>query len=255
MPGGCRGRGGVAGFLGAGRAAGVVRGRAWAGRAASAGAVRIPVARRLARWTRARVARRHQRCPRGARSPSGGAPAAGRASAQPPPGGVGRINDDHVQARVGGHLDQPVTEPGGGDARDGAAEPASPPAARGPVPVPLASLGPGPGEVQVLDHERPGAVLFRGGDEGADRGQQPPVTGGGGQRPGRAGCRPGAEDVAVRRDDRDGEMPGVDVDRHNRVPPQLAQRRRRNGRRPSRTCRCTSGPVLGRGAGADGGRG
>ena len=99
----------------------------------------------------------------------------------PPPGGVGRVGDDHVQAGVGGHLDQPVTEPGGGDARDGAAEPASPGAARGPVPVPLASLGPGPGEVQVLDHDRPGAMLFRGGDEGADRGPQPPVTGSGGQ--------------------------------------------------------------------------
>jgi hypothetical protein len=51
VPGGCRGPRGVAGFLGAGRAAGVVvRGRAWAGRAASSGAVWFPAARRLARW-------------------------------------------------------------------------------------------------------------------------------------------------------------------------------------------------------------
>ena len=209
VPGGCRGPCGVAGFLGAGRAARVVRGRAWAGRAASAGAVWFPVARRLARWPSPR---------RPVTSAAAWWPVAlGWCSRSGPsqcsaPHRIGRVGDDHVQARVGGHLDQPVTEPGGGDARDGAAEPASPPAARGPVPVPLASLGPGRGEVQVLDHDRLGAVLSRGGDEAADRGPQPPVTGSGGQ-PGqveRDGGR-GAQHVAVRREDRDGEMRDVDV--------------------------------------------
>ncbi len=50
MPGGCRGPRGVAGFLGAGLAAGWCRGRAGAGRAASSGAGRFPFARRPARW-------------------------------------------------------------------------------------------------------------------------------------------------------------------------------------------------------------
>src|SRR5580704_16924907 len=46
-----------------------------------------------------------------------------------PPGGVGGVNDDHPQARIGGHLDQPVAELAGGDAADRAPEPASSPAA------------------------------------------------------------------------------------------------------------------------------
>ena len=50
VPGGCRGPRGVAGFLGAGAAAGGCRGRAGAGRAASSGAGRFPFARRPARW-------------------------------------------------------------------------------------------------------------------------------------------------------------------------------------------------------------
>ena len=37
----------------------------------------------------------------------------------------------------------------------------------------------------------------------------------------------GAQHVAVRRDDRDGQVGGVDVDRHHRVSPQFLQRRRR----------------------------
>ena len=38
-----------------------------------------------------------------------------------------------------------------------------------------------------------------------------------------------AEDVPVGRDDGDGEVAGVDVDRHDRVRPQLVQRRDRAG--------------------------
>ena len=98
----------------------------------------------------------------------------------PPPGGVSRINDDHVQPRGGGHLHQPAAELPGRDAGHQPPEGPAPPAAGGAVPVALASLGPGLGEVQVLDHDRAGAVLFRGGDEGADGGPQPPVPGGGG---------------------------------------------------------------------------
>jgi hypothetical protein len=55
VPGGCRGPRGAAGFLGAGLAAGWVRGRAWAGRAASSGAGWFPLARRLARWPSPRL--------------------------------------------------------------------------------------------------------------------------------------------------------------------------------------------------------
>ena len=45
----------MAGFLGAVLAAGLVRVRAWAGRAASSGAVRFPLARVLARWPSPRL--------------------------------------------------------------------------------------------------------------------------------------------------------------------------------------------------------
>ena len=42
-----------------------------------------------------------------------------------PARGVGRIDDHDGQAGVGGHLDQPVPEPGGRDARDQPPEPAA----------------------------------------------------------------------------------------------------------------------------------
>ena len=45
----------------------------------------------------------------------------------------------------------------------------------------FASPGPGLGEVRVLDHDRPRAMLSRRGDEAADGGPQPPVAGSGGQ--------------------------------------------------------------------------
>src|SRR6516164_6881074 len=67
-----------------------------------------------------------------------------------PPRRVSRIDDDHVQARVRRHLHQTVPEPPGGDAGDGAAEPAPAPPARRPVPRPLAALIPCLGEVEVL---------------------------------------------------------------------------------------------------------
>jgi hypothetical protein len=48
VPSGCRGPRGAAGFPGAAGAAGMFLGRAWAGRAASSGAVRFPLARHRA---------------------------------------------------------------------------------------------------------------------------------------------------------------------------------------------------------------
>src|SRR6266849_6111279 len=46
-----------------------------------------------------------------------------------PPGGVGGVDDDNRQARIAGHLDQPVAELAGGDAADRAPEAPAPPAA------------------------------------------------------------------------------------------------------------------------------
>jgi len=130
-----------------------------------------------------------------------------------PAGSVGGIDDDDRQARVAGHLDQPVAELAGGDPGDRAPEPPSPLAARGPAGRPLASLGAGLGEVEVLDDEGAGTSRPGGGDQGADGGAQAPVAGGSGE-PGQVqgnGGR-GAEDVAVRRDDGGGEVAAVDVD-------------------------------------------
>lgn len=99
------------------RPRGFVPDRARAGRAASAGAVWFPVARRLAR------------CPSPHR-PITSAPAwwpvasgwctrRGRSQCRAAPArGVSGINDDHRQARVGRHLDEPVAEARGRDARE-----------------------------------------------------------------------------------------------------------------------------------------
>ena len=143
-----------------------------------------------------------------------------------PPGGVGRINDDDVQARVGGHLHEAVTEFPGGDAGHSAPEgPAAPTAGR-PVPGPFASFGAGLGKVEILDDDRVGAVFFGGGNESGDGGSQPPVPGRC-RLPGQvqANDRRGAEDVAVRRDDGGGEVADVDVDGHHGMPAELVQGR------------------------------
>ena len=147
-----------------------------------------------------------------------------------PSRGIGRISDDHVQAGVGAHLHQPVPEPRGRDAGDCPAEPASAPSAGGPAPGPLAAFGACPGKVEVLDHNCPRALFPRGGDDGADRVAEPPVPRGGGQ-PGqvqrhreRRACH-----VPVSCHDGDGEVAGVDVDRHHRMRPQFARRRGRPG--------------------------
>ena len=86
--------------------------------------------------------------------------------------------------------------------------------------MPFAALGAGPGEVQVLDHDGARAVLAGGGDEGADRGAEPPVAGGGGL-PGQLQRHREreAEHVPVGRDDSDRQVAGVQVDGHHRVAP------------------------------------
>ena len=96
--------------------------------------------------------------------------------------------------------------------------------------MPFAALVPGLGEVEVLDHDGPRPVLAGGGDQGADRGPQPPVP--------RRGGPPGqlqrhrerdAEHVPVGRDHGDRKVAGVQVDGHDRVAPQFRQRRDRAG--------------------------
>jgi hypothetical protein len=111
-------------------------------------------------------------------------------------------------------LDQPVPELPGGDAGEQPPEVPAAPAAGGPAAGPFAAFGAGGGEVEVLDDEGAHAAGRRGGDQGADGGAQVPVPGAR-RQPGQGegdGGR-GAQDVAVRRDDRGGEMTVVDVDR------------------------------------------
>jgi hypothetical protein len=99
--------------------------------------------------------------------------------------------------------------------------------------VPLAALGAGLGEVEVLDHDRPRAVLAGGGDQAADGGAEPPVAGGGGP-PGQVQRHRErhAEHVPVRCDDGDGQVAGVQVDGDDREPPQFGQRRDGTGGGP-----------------------
>jgi len=97
-----------------------------------------------------------------------------------PPRRIGGIDDDHVQARVGGHLHETVAEPGGRDAHDRPAERPAAAAAGGPAAVLFAALGAGFGEVKVLNHDRSRTILPRGGDEASNCGAQPTVPGGGG---------------------------------------------------------------------------
>src|SRR5580693_4390622 len=74
-----------------------------------------------------------------------------------PAGGIGRVDRDHREAGVGGHLGEAVPELSGGDARDQPPEAPAAPTARGPVAVVLASLLAGISNVKVLDHDRPAA--------------------------------------------------------------------------------------------------
>src|SRR5580704_3611223 len=98
-----------------------------------------------------------------------------------PPGGVGGVDNDNRQARVAGHLDQPVAEPGGGDAVDSAPEVPAAPAARGPAARPFPPFRAGRGEVEVLDDDGAGTAGPGGGDQCADGGAQAPVAGAGRQ--------------------------------------------------------------------------
>jgi hypothetical protein len=87
-----------------------------------------------------------------------------------PSRGVGGIDDDRVQARVCGHLHQPVAELPGRDAGDGAAEPSAAAPAGGAAPGSLAALSSRVSEVEVLDHQRPRLVRPGGGNKAADGG-------------------------------------------------------------------------------------
>jgi hypothetical protein len=67
-------------------------------------------------------------------------------------------------------------------------------------------------------------VRSRYGEDAANGGAQPPVPRGGRQAGQAERDRDGdAEDVAVRRDDGDGEVPGVDVDGYDAGLSQFAQ--------------------------------
>ena len=92
-----------------------------------------------------------------------------------PPGCVGRVHGDHVQPGVGCHLDQAVTEPGGGQACDDRPEPPAPDSPGRPAASAFPALLAGVSEVQVLYRDRLAAVLAGHGDQGGDGGPDPSV--------------------------------------------------------------------------------
>ena len=196
---------------------------------------------------RARVARAPA-LPRGARSPWVVLAQRGEPVLRSPPRAVSGINDHDGKSRVVSHLHQPLAQLPGGDAGDRAAERPAPPPAGRPAPVPFAALVPGLGEVDVLDHDRAGAVLAGGSDEAADGGAEPPVADGGGQ-PGQLQRHRErqAEHIPVGRDHSDPKVAGVQVDGHHRVAPQFRQRRDGTGavfHDPSRYQRPEAGSQL-----------
>jgi hypothetical protein len=74
------------------------------------------------------------------------------------------------------HLDEPVTEPCRGQARDDPAKRPSASAPRWATPGLFAALSAGVSEVQVLDRDGGAAALLGEADEDADRGAHPPVA-------------------------------------------------------------------------------
>ena len=136
-----------------------------------------------------------------------------------PPGGVSRVDRDHRQAGVGGHLGQPVPELPGRDARDHPPEAPPAPGRGRPATAVLAALLAGLSKVQVLDHDRPAAAQAGEPDQGADGGAEPPVALGGGQ-PGQhqrdGHRRPGR--VPVRGQDPRGQVTVVQVGGKDRGP-------------------------------------
>ncbi len=88
-----------------------------------------------------------------------------------PLAGVDGVHADDRHAASGGHTGQPIPEPSGGDAGDGAAQAfCAFPAAQG-----LAPGGPRVSEVEVLHHDRRTVVLLGVVKHGGDRGAHPPV--------------------------------------------------------------------------------
>ena len=166
---------------------------------------------------------------------------------RPPPRAVSRINDHDGKSRVGGHLHQPLAQLPGRDARYQAAEPRPrfPRDGRLPCrsrPSLLASVKSRSSITIARAPCSPG-----GGDDGADRGAQPPVAGGGGP-PGQVQRHRerDAEHVPVRRDDGDPQVPGVQVDGHHRVRPGVPSSGGTGpGERSSMTRRGTTAPMPG----------
>ncbi len=225
MPCGCRWPIGVAGFLGAVRAVGVVRGRVWVDRAASAGAVWFPVTATPGPVSESASADHQRRC-----VVSGGLVVAfqlGEPVLGAPSGGVGGVDGDDRDYCVVSHLGQPVAQLCGREPGDHGPVTPSPPAAGWPISGVFAALLAGVGEVEVLDHYSFGVVFGRGGQDPADRRAQPPVASAGGQARQRqldsARC---AERIAVGGNNDHIQMGVVDVDGHHRMLAQFVQRRR-----------------------------
>jgi hypothetical protein len=129
-----------------------------------------------------------------------------------PPGGVGRVDGDHTQALVMGHLREPVPEPG---SRYSGYEPTEGPAAlaaRRAAAVHFPTLGTRASEVQILDGHCTAVVVLCHLDQGADRITQQPVA----VRSRQVGNRKrdadrGADWIAVRQYDPGGKMVIVHV--------------------------------------------
>ena len=178
---------------------------------------------------RARVAR-VPALPRGARSPSAGAHAKGRASAAPPTASCKRDHDDDGKARVVCLLHQPPAELPG----------AMPATARrnvrprfpreGLLPCRSRPLARASAKSRSSITDRPAPRPPGDGDDGADRGPQPPVPRRGGP-PGQ--LQPHRERGPERRSRRvprpRPRVPRVHVHGHDRVLPAFLQRRDRRG--------------------------
>ena len=162
---------------------------------------------------------------------------------RPPTGGVGRVHRDHGQAGIVGHVAKPVPEPAGREAGDLAAERPAPASSCGPAGGPFASLAAGIGEVEVLDDHGAGMVLAGSGQDGGDRGPQPPVPCARGQaRQGQADGVGDASLVAVRGQYGHRQVTGVHVYRHDSALPGLRQRDGLDRRRLPRSVQVPAAP-------------
>jgi hypothetical protein len=93
-----------------------------------------------------------------------------------PAAGVGRVNGDHRESGVGSHLGQAVAELGGRDTGDEPPERTPTTTPRGASPAVFTADGSGFGEVEVLDHDRAGAVTVGERQQFGHGLTQPPVS-------------------------------------------------------------------------------